>query len=119
MGRPGRSGKRRRIGDDSALDWGDRLLSRSQLEHKGAALGHQRKAQQRRGPLSTKSIDLGAGDGGPEWGNSGRTSLLALPAVRRRKRPSRPSPQKYPLMTPRDYRPTGSGMAEQKTLPGS
>ena len=23
MGRPGRSGKRRRIGDDSALDWGE------------------------------------------------------------------------------------------------
>ena len=32
---------------------------------------------------------------------------------------SRPLPQTCPLTTSRDYPPTGSGMAEQKTLPGS
>ena len=72
MGRPGRSGKRRRIGDD-ALDWGDRLLSRSQLEHKGAALVINERRRKDEGSLSTKSIDLGAVDGGPEWGNSTRS----------------------------------------------
>src|SRR5262245_60668509 len=51
VGRPGRSGKRRRIGDDSALDWGDRLLSRLQFEQ---VINERRSKDE--GPLSTCAV---------------------------------------------------------------
>jgi len=38
------------------------------------------------GPLSTNSIDLGAGDGGPEWGIFAHTLRRQPSAAERRKR---------------------------------